>query len=243
MNDKKESNLNNDQKYALLLNQVQKEILKSLKKISEEKSREFDTNVVYKSFWFNNCKPGNYYTSEYDSFNRYQYYIQIRDFFLRLGFIIYTFTPIKRSISIITNKRNMGFYRSSVSNVIFVSSICFYDTFCVDPEKSALSVAFHEFFNAISERGLVEYNLLIDSINRIDDFDDFNTKTHNLLQNISDIKLFKNEIQHRYLANNKDTKCMLEAIFNDDINFQPPEMYHDLYLKLVDLLSKLKDGI
>jgi len=43
-----------------------------------------------------------------------------------------------------------------------------------------------------------------------------------------------------YIANNEDTRCLLEAIFKGDSSFTPPPELHDLYYQLKDVLSKLE---
>jgi len=230
----------NDKKYALLLKSIRKEVSEALREISNRKSKERNSTVRYISYWFNECKPGKYFTNEYESFHRYMYYRQLRNFFIEYGYIIYTYTPIREGITIDINKKNMGFYSDKAENAIFIHSVCFEDDFRDDFENSALNVAFHELLNALSDRVFTEYDLLITCINHIDGFKEYVATAHNILRKLDDSKLPKNEIAHRYLANNKDTRCLLEAIFYKDINFQPPVVFRDIYNRLLDLLNKLE---
>jgi len=138
----------------------------------------------------------------------------------------------------------MGFYDARAKNVIFVNVVCFEEENENDPNKSALCVTFHEFFHAILDRIPSMYDLLLHNINR-EDFIRFVSRPlflDNFLKIYGKSKINPQyELVIQYITNNPDTKCLLDAIFNGDENFQSPELFRNLSIQLIELLEILKD--
>jgi len=230
-----------DEKFALALKEVEDEILETLKNVSALKSEKIGTVAEFKLDMILHCKLNNLCASNCPNKSMCQYYRQIRDFFLRYGFIVFPYILFIGGFLVVLDD-SMGFYSVQVKNVLFVNSTCFMQKNRDNHKKSALCVAFHEFLHAISILCL-EYDLLIASINR-NDLMKFASKPNylnTLLKIYTKEELYaKNEVIHRYIANNPDTKPLLEAIFKGDSSFKPQPELHDLYYQLKDILSKLE---
>jgi len=248
----------NDEKkehYADLLKRVHNQATVILKKISWKKSDKWHKDVRYRPERILLChlhhlERSNLCTDRNCSdIGLCQNYKRVRDFFLPFGYIIYPYTvsidslPTDKTHSKIIG--NMGFYDDSISNVLFVNSVCFTDSFKDHPLYSAVNEAIHELLHAISSY-YIEYDILMASINR-ETFVKYLSEPNyvdNLLMiyDISELKT-TNEPIHQFIANNKDTKCLLDAIFRRDKDYQPPIEYSDLYKQLLYLLDTLEVGI
>jgi len=226
-----------DKKLPLSLSDVPSEVLQALKDVSSIKSSEWNAFARYKLHWLSCCKLSRLCEDCKDT-KICQHYRLIRDFFKRYGFNIYPYT-LSKDGKVVRIDRNMGFYHIKAKDAIFVCSTCF--EYLDDPRKSALCVAFHELLNAISKIKCKEYEILMASITCIDHYKEFESHIQaNMLQTFRERQLPKNELLHCYLANNKETKCLLEAIFMGDNDFQPPEVFCELYKQLINFTYYLE---
>jgi len=230
-----------DKRFILAFNQVENEIYETLESVAAVKSKEWGAVVEFKPCRFLYCKQNNLCEGRCEINSVCQYYRQIRDFFLKYGFIVIPYVLFIDGLPV-EIKDCMGFFDDRVKNVLFVSGACFLDKYRNDPQYSALSVAFHEFLHAIANTSF-EYDLLMASINH-DELIKFVSRPNfltKLLTMYTKEELFKtNEIMHRYIANNEDTQCLLIAIYRKDDNFIPPPEMHDLFYQLKDIFSKLE---
>jgi len=123
--------------------------------------------------------------------------------------------------------------------VLFVNIACFSVEFIDDPLYSALSVAFHEFLHAVPPT-CWEYTLLLASFD-YNDLDEYANKGNTIGQMIEIYGekeiLERKELVHRYIANNPETKSMLNAIFRNDRNYKPPVRFTNVYKCLLGLLK------
>jgi len=240
------------EQYTDLLKKVHHKALKVFKEIQRRKSIKRGRDIGYRParIWLchmNNPEPNNLCPDNCPVYNACQNYKRVRVYFLQFGYIIYPYTLSIEGLPI--DKQNaeeilvMGFYNDSLSNVLFVNSACFSDTFKDHPMYSAVNEAFHEFLHA-SSSNYIEYDILMASPNQetlIKYLSEPNYLERLLMMyDISELKS-TNEPIHRFIANNKDTKCLLDAIFRKDKDYQPPAEYLDLYKQLLYLLGKLED--
>jgi len=230
-----------DTEFVLTLKDFTNEIQNTLKYVSIIKSKKWNVIAEYKPDRILLCKLNRFCIDRCYNYRICLYFRQVRDFFLRFGFLLYPYSIYRDGLSVKIDT-NMGFHDTRASNVIFINVVCFDEENRDNPYKSALSVSFHEFLNAMSKRLCAEYELLLASINR-EDLERFISQP-NYLERLLSIYgkrelIPANEFMHRYIANNKDTKCLLEAIFNDDKDFRPPAVYRELYEQLIGLLGKL----
>jgi len=238
--------------YADILKKVDKQATRVLKDVQAKKSKKWGKDVRYipDRIWLchlyhpernNLCKDNCY------DYALCKIYERVRDFFLQYGFILYPYTlsvngkPISKLHA--DDIMSMGFYDDSMSNTLFVNSVCFSDSFKDHPVYSALNEAFHELLHATAGY-YIEYDVLMASINR-DALVKYLSEPNyvdNLLK-MYDIQELKttNEPIHRFIANNKDTKCLLESIFKHDKQYLPPPELSDLHYQLQYLLDKLED--
>jgi len=161
-------------------------------------------------------------------------YKELRDFFFKFGFIVYPYT-----YSMLKRYKSLGFLYTKMRNVLFVNIACFLDEFDDDPIYFALFVAFHEFLHAVPPK-CWEYTLLLASLD-YNDLNDYATKGNTIGQLIEiygEEEIFeRNELVHRYIANNPETKSMLNAIYKDDRTYKPLEKFANVYNCLLNLLK------
>jgi len=239
----KEKDDENDKKFALALKEIECEVLETLNEVSSLKSKRFGISLDYKPGRMLHCRLNNFCNNTCENKMLCRYYIQVRNFFLRFGFLIYPYTLYRNRLPVQVDK-SMGFHDARARNVLFISTTCSDDDFRDDPINSALNISFHEFLNAMSKRISVEYELLLFSINS-DDLKSFFVKSdslNKLLRIYGKRELIPvNEVMHRYITNNPDTKYLLVALFTGDKHFRPPDIFQNLYKQLKELFDKLEN--
>jgi len=238
--------------YADVLKKIDKQATKVLKEVSKKKSKKWGKEVRYipSRLWLchlHHPEKNNLCKSNCPSFNICQNYKRVRDYFFQYGFIMY---PYALSIdNLLTDKahpkkiKSLGFYDDSINNTLFINSACFSDSFKDHPMYSALNEAFHELLHATST-DYVEYDKLMASPN-LDAFVKYLSEPNYiekllLMYDIDELRA-TNEPIHRFIANNKATKCLLDALFKHDKEYIPPPELADLYKQLKYLLGKIEE--
>jgi len=241
-NIKKESE--NDKKYTLLLSDIEGEIIETLRYTSDLETKESGVLTELKPSMFLHCKSSNFCIDRCQNSSVCRNFKEFRDFYLRYGFILYPYTVFNDGLPAKKDKI-MGFHDTELKNVIFINSVCFEDKYKDDPINSALNVSFHEFLHAVANT-YFEYDLLLASID-MEDYKAFASRPqyiNNLLMMYDKSELIsENELIHRYIANNIDTKPMLEAIYKSVTNYKPKPAFRELHIQLTYLFKKLEiDG-
>jgi len=237
-----------DQIYASLLNDLKSEIADKLTGISTKMSKQWGVDVTYRPARFLNCTLNkilffkiNKLCESCEDYYLCEYFKRIMRYFIKYNLLVFPYVPFIRRISSNMLLENMLFLGSIVKNVIFVNSSCFKKECEFHLIYSALNNTFHEFFNTIPDDYIENY--IVPSIDR-NSFLRFiaTTDLHNKLLMIYGKKelIPKNEAVIRYICNNEDTNCLLEALFNGDSDFQPPEDLERVYIRLVKLLKELE---
>jgi len=229
-------------KFAQALKHIEKEIHKSLKDFSTFKSWQWCVSAVFKPSRILLCKESNLCRGNCENDRMCQHFREIIDYFFQRGYIIYPYTLFINGLPVGLN-RSMGFYNDKLKNVLFINSSSFADEYRNDPINSALNVCFHEFLDALAINSL-KFKIITDSIDQ-DDFASFISRPGYLedfrkIYGTSEITN-QDELYTHYIANNAKTKCLLEALYNDDEGFQPPEVLQRLYVRLVQVMRELEE--
>jgi len=202
----------NDKRFTSSLNAVQGYICESLKELAIQKSNEWNVNIDIKPSKVLSCIPSNLCGKNCERLELCRSYRQIRNFFLRYGYIVYPYTLYGDGLPL-TIYQNFGFFDTEVPNVLFVNVVFFKHQYR-DTIFSGLNIAFHEFLHAISNRP--EYISIIESINQ-HDFNIFVLRPRllDILQKLygKNEQIIQIETYHHYIANNDYTKSILDFIF------------------------------
>jgi len=240
---KSSKNSEEPKQYADVLKKVDKQAKKVLKEVSEKKSKKWDKEVRYMPdrIWLchlNHPEKNNLCKSNCADYNICQNYKLVRDFFLPYGYVVYPYTlSINNQLTskaISKNIKSLGFYDDSIENTLFINSVCFTESFKDHPMYSALNESVHEFLHAKAD-DFIEYDLLMASPNhevlvRYLSEPDYLEKLL-VMYDVDELKT-TNEPIHRFIANNKETKCLLDALFKRVKHYIPPPEYADLFWQL-----------
>jgi len=240
---KDNKNEKNDRKFASILQILQDDIFEVLKSMSFSMSKIWGKNIEFKPSRIASCRPSRFCINRCENYCLCQNYRQFRDFFLKLGYIVYPYILFREGLPLkIIESSNFSDER--IRKVLFINSACFYDINKDNFFYSALNATFLCFFIAISLIAS-EYNQILASINHDDlikflsnpSFQEFFFRIYGKRRIIP-----QNELIAHYIANNPDTKEMLEAIFMGDKEYQPPDVLRDLYVQLNVLFDSLEVG-
>jgi len=238
----------NDLKYALLLKDLKSEIDDKLKDVSVIKSKQWGVDVKYDTDRFLECTLNkilhykiNRLCDSCEKSSSCRYFERIRRYFVQFGYIVVPYIVYTERIS---SKRikpeQLSSFGSIVTKVLFVNSFCFWGDCEDDFVYSALNNAFHELFNTIPDDYMQRH--IVPSIDK-GSFIKFVSRTdmnNKLLVIYGKQELIpQNEAVIRYICNNEETKCLLEALVNEDNDFQPAEELRGLHRSLVRMMKEL----
>jgi len=235
--------------YASSLNELKGEIADKLNEVSVKMSKQWGVDVRYLPARFLNCTLNKilYYKvnklcKDCDDYCLCQYFELLRVYFMKYNYIVFPYVPYLGRIS---NKsmlqENMFIYGVKVKNVLFVNYFCFETEYENSAIYSALNNAYHEFLNTLPDDYIQKH--ILPYIPR-DNFIEFvsSTNLYSKLLTIYGRKelIPKNEAMIRYICNNEETKCLLDALYNEDDTFQPPDMFRGLYRQMQWTMRELR---
>jgi len=239
----------NDLKYALLLKEIKSEIDEALKEVSAEKSKQWGVDVRFYADRFLECTLNKILHYKVNKLcegciesEACKYFEQIRRLFFRYGYVVFPY------VSYIGRIHNKGLVReklksfgAKVKNVLFIASFCFMPEYQDNLEYSALNNALHELLKTLPADYIRKHMM---PYIPMDDFIRFASETNlskKLLLIYSKKELIpKNEAIIRYICNNEETKCLIEALINEDDSFQPPDKFRGLYKAMGVVMKKLE---
>jgi len=239
----------NDQKYALLLKDLKSEIDDKLKEVSVIKSKQWGIDVKYGTSRFLECTLNNILHYKINKLCdncekriACKNFEGLRRFFMGLGYVVFPYMLyIERIQSKKIPSERFRSFGVKVKGVLFVASFSFSTDFEDDPEYSALNNTYHELCKTLPD-DVIQQQIL--PCIPWDDFERFvlETNLNNKLLKIYGRKelIPKYEAVVRYICNNADTRCLLEALYRGD-DCQVPVGLRGLFKAMKAVMRELKE--
>jgi len=251
MNEKPAKNGGNggiDQIYATSLNEVKNDIDEALRAVSAEKSKQWGIDIQYLPHKMLRCNLNkilhykiNRLCDNCVRISACKNFEQISRAFMKYGYVVF---PYMLYIERIHSKRippeKLSSFGAKVKGVLFIASFSFDKDFEDDPEYSALNNTYHELCKTLPD-DVIQQHIL--PCIPMDDFERFVAITNlndKLLRIYGRKELIpKYEAVIRYICNNADTRCLLEALYRGDEGFQPPVKFMGLFKAMKWVMGEL----